>query len=925
MKIMKSKKNKKLNLNKYRQALSEKVNTIKDKANNLKDKNKSKKKVGHKVLIVVLGLATIIVGLLLCFGIYIIVTAPDFNTDLLYNKEASVLLDKNGDEFARLGSENRELVNYDDLPQVLVDAIVATEDSRFFQHNGFDIARFMKASIGQLTGNSSAGGASTLTMQLVKNTYTDPSLTHGVKGIIRKFTDIYMAIFKVEKKYTKEEIMEFYVNQPWLGTNAWGIEQACKLYFNKSVKDLSLPEAALMAGIFNNPIYLNPFKDVEAASNRRDVVLDLMYKHGYITEEQMNDAKSISVESLIVPNTGASLNKYQSFIDAVVNEVKDDTGMNAYSTPMEIQTTLDPDIQDVLINLNNGQYYTFVNNVIQIGVAITDTTNGAVLAVDGGRNQTSQLAFNRATQMSRQPGSTAKPIFDYGPIIEYNNASPGTYFWDEPMTYSNGQSVKDADGRYQGMETMRTALSQSRNIPAIQAFQQVDKDKIASFAHSLGIDYGDNLYESCAIGGGFGVSPLQLSAAYAAFARGGYYIEPYTYTKITFKDTNEVSEQKPKKEKVMSEETAYMINSILVTAQQNNVGGNFSISGTDVAAKTGTSTYDLNTLKEYGVPDSASADNWDITYSPDYTISLWYGYDKLTHDYYTNSITAAIARKKIMTVIAKRVYKTNSRFEKPSGVISVEVEKDTVPLQLPSAYTPADMRTSELFKSGTEPSEVSNRYQQLDNPTNGKATTSGDIINLSWDGIATPAAIDQNSLQNYFNTNYGQFATEYYNKRISYNNSYIGYLGYQVYLNNNGTLTSIGYTTNNSFSYNTSGIGGNYKFVIKAAYSIFKQNASTGLEINSQATTTSNIKLSGSTSITLHISTGYYNLTDNTGFVDDNGNNITSKVNYTTTIIDTTSNTTVKQIDLSKAGSYEVTYNITNNNAKLTRTIIVTN
>jgi penicillin-binding protein 1A len=920
MKVIKIKKNKKLDINKYRQALTDKVKSIKDKPKT------EKKKIGHKVLIIILGLATIFVGLILFFGIYIIVTAPDFNTDLLYNKEATVLLDKSGNEFARLGSENRELVTYDDLPQVLVDAIVATEDSRYFQHNGFDIARFMKASIGQLTGNSSAGGASTLTMQLVKNTYTDPSLNHGLKGIVRKFTDIYMAIFKVEKKYTKEEILEFYVNQPWLGTNAWGIEQACKLYFNKSVKDLSLPEAALMAGIFNNPIYLNPFKDIDASSNRRDTVLELMYKHGYITEDEMNDAKSISVESLIAPNTGSSLNKYQTYIDAVVNEVKDDTGMNAYTTPMEIQTTLDTNIQDVLINLNNGDYYTFINNVIQVGIAITDTNDGSVVAVDGGRNQTSQLAFNRATQMSRQPGSTAKPIFDYGPLIEYNNASPGTYFWDNQMTYSNGQSVKDADGKYQGMETMRSALSQSRNIPAIQAFQQVDKDKIASFAHSLGIDYGDTLYESCAIGGGFGVSPLQLSAAYATFARGGYYIEPYTYTKITFKDTGDVTEQKPKKEKVMSEETAYMINSILMTAQQNYVGGNFTISGTDVAAKTGTSTYDLQTLKEYGVPDSASADNWNITYSPDYTISLWYGYDKLSHDYYTNSNSAAGARKKIMAAIAKKIYKTNSRFEKPSGVVSVEVEKETVPLQLPSANTPADMRMTELFKSGTEPSETSNRYQQLDNPTNGKATTNGDVITLTWNGITTPAAIDQTQLQNYFNENYGQFATEYYNKRLSYNNSYIGYLGYQIYLNNNGTLTSLGYTTNTTFAYNTSGIGGNYKFVVKAAYSIFKDNASSGLEISSATSgSTSAIKLAGNSSITLHVSNGYYNLTDNTGFVDASGNNITNKVNYTTTIIDTTSNTTVNQIDLSKTGTYEVTYNITTNNTKLTRTIIVTN
>src|SRR5574344_738737 len=324
---------------------------------------KAKKITGHKALIFLLGIAIVIVSIVLVFGLYIIISAPEFDTELLYNKEATTLIDKNGDEVARLGSQNREIVSYDELPQVLIDAIVSTEDSRFFQHDGFDIARFMKASFGQLSGNSGAGGASTLTMQVVKNTYTSRT-SKGLEGVIRKFTDIYMSIFKVEKQYTKEEIMEFYVNAPWLGCGTWGVEQASKTYFGKSVKDLSLPEAALIAGIFNAPQTYNPFNSVENATKRRDVVLDLMYKHGYITEDEMNDAKNISISSLIVENKGTTLNKYQSFVDAVVNEVIDDTGMNPYETPMEIQTTLDTNVQDILNNLNNGDYYSWINNVI---------------------------------------------------------------------------------------------------------------------------------------------------------------------------------------------------------------------------------------------------------------------------------------------------------------------------------------------------------------------------------------------------------------------------------------------------------------------------------------------------------------------------------------------------------------------------------
>lgn len=919
--------------------IEKKISNIKDNIKTKKEKFK-KKKTTHKILIILLSLGIIFVGAILFFAIYIITSAPDFETDKLYASEPSILYDKYGNQFAKLGAEDRVLVTYDDLPQVLIDAIVATEDARFFQHDGFDIARFMKASMGQLSGNSGAGGASTLTMQVVKNTYTSTE-SSGVKGIIRKFTDIYMSIFKIEKKYTKEEIMEFYVNSPWLGSSAWGVEQASKIYFGKSVRDLSLPEAALIAGIFNAPKTYSPFNNVENATARRDTVLELMYRHGYITEEQLNDAKAISVESLIVEKKSVSLNKYQSFSDAVVNEVEEDTGMNPYTTAMEIHTTLDPNVQDVLNALNNGELYTFVNDVVQVAIAVTDVNDGSVTAVDGGRNQTEERSYNRATQMKRHPGSTAKPIFDYGPLIEFNNASTGTYFFDEPMTYSNGTSVKNADGKYQGIETMRSALAASRNIPAIQAFQQLEKEQIANFAHSLGIDYGEELYESCAIGGFDGVSPLELAAAYSAFARGGYYIEPYTYTKITFKDNNDVIEQKPKREKVMSEETAYMVTSMLMTAQSNGVGGNFSISGTDVAAKTGTSTYDAQTLRQYGIPDSASMDNWNITYSPDYVISLWYGYDKLTtKEYYTNSNAAAGVRKRIMAAIGKKIYKTNSKFTKPSNVVEVEVEKETIPLQLPSQYTPADMRITELFKEGTEPTDVSIRYDQLPAPTGGSAKVDGKYIDLSWKDV-TANAISNSYLEEYFSNNYGQFATQYYNRRLSYNNSNIGYLGYQVYLKEGGKYKPLGFTTKTSYSYNTHDEGGKYVFAVTSRYSIFSDNESESLIIEKSISGSSHrdddddddddsytignaelvndsISLSGNGSFD-PISSKYIKITDTSG------SNITSKVisdNKVSARI-TKGGSQVSSIDLDTPGTYKVSYSISGYSGTLNMTVTV--
>jgi hypothetical protein len=288
--------------------------------------------------------------------------------------------------------------------------------------------------------------------------------------------------------------------------------------------------------------------------------------------------------------------------------------------------------------------------------------------------------------------------------------------------------------------------------------------------------------------------------------------------------------------------------------------------------------------------------------------------------------------KKIMTAIAKKIYKTNSRFEKPSGIENVEVEKETVPLQLPSDYTPSDMRMTELFKSGTEPTDTSIRYAKLDTPTNGKATTSGSTITLTWTGI-TANAIDPTYLQSYFNDNYGRFATQYYNKRLSYNNSSIGYLGYQVYLKSGDTLTPLGYTTNPSYSYNTNGIGGNYSFVVKAQYSIFKDNTSDGLTISSSATgtgttTTSNIasvKINGNVSETISKSNGNYDTSASKNIiVTDTTGSIVSNPNVIIKIYDTVNSKEITTIDLSKTGSYTIKYTVTGYSTPVTKTITIT-
>lgn len=811
------------------------------KINKKQTTDKTNKKINIKsiILSIILIGGIAVISIMLIFALYIIVTSPDFDKDKLYSKESTVLYYKDGvTELARLGAEDRVLVSYDELPQVLVDALIATEDSRFFQHKGMDVARFLKASFGQLLGNSSAGGASTLTMQLVKQVYTNNE-DKGLEGIIRKFTDIYMAIFKIESNYTKEEIIEFYVNSQWLGNNGsnntsgiYGIEQASQYYFGKSVSDLTLAEASIIAGMFQNPATINPYTNPEKVRNRQEIVLKLMVQHGYISEETKEAVLSIPVESLLAENENNN-GSNQAVIDYVRNEVTERTGMNPFYVPMKIVTTIDPEVQSVLNQLENEEIYEFPNETLQEGMAITSTTDGSIVALSGGRNYTAK-GNNRATVI-RQPGSTAKILFDYGPYIEYLNGSPGTLFLDEEASYSNGTSIKNADGKYMGLITMRTALIESRNIPALKAFQAVYKenpDYIIDFVHSLGINYGADLYESASIGGFEGISPIQMSAAYAAFGRGGYYIEPYSYTKLEIIETGEIIEYKYEKEKVMSEETAYMITDMLVSAAENGVGG-VSVSGTTIAAKSGTSNVDRNWAEQNGIPTSATRDSWNVTYSPEYSIALWIGYDKTTKENYLTVSVGNKARKAIMKSVGSKVYSKNKTFSKPSGVIEVEIEKETIPLQLVSEWTPENLRSIELFKEGTEPTEISTRFAKLDAPTNGKYTFNGTTVNLTWTGIKTPEAIDTSNLQTYFNTYFDNHASKYYEQRLNYNNSYVGKLGYQIFKKeSNGNLTFIGSTENTNYSFNINPTdSGTVTYVVKSTYTLFTSNMSDGLEI----------------------------------------------------------------------------------------------
>lgn len=781
-------------------------------------------------------------SLLIVFVGYVIMTAPEVSEKNLYKSSATVFYDINGEEFARLGSENRDRISYDDLPQVLVDAIVATEDSRFFQHNGIDIARFTKATIGQLLGRSDAGGGSTLTMQVSKNAATS-RVSNGIAGIIRKFTDIYLSVFVLEKKYTKEQIMEFYVNIPNLSSRAFGVEQASQTYFGKSVTDLTLSEAAIIAGLFQAPTSYNPFYNPELTTKRRSTVLNLMYRHGYITEEEKDEADAIPVTSLLTEKGSSDLPENIGYIDTVVTDViaktkayYGDKGFSPDNVSMNVYTTFDPERQQVINDIYSGKTYKWANDVAQAGIAVVDVNTGALVAVGAGRNKMYARSWNFAYNL-RQPGSTAKPVLDYGPAIEYLNWGTGQTIIDDKMTYSGGASIKNFDNGFKGIMTIKQSLSQSRNIPALFTFQQTTNEQKYDFATKLGWTSletsNGQILESASIGGFEGVSPIQSAAAYATFARGGTYIEPYTFTKIEFTDTNEVYEHTPKKVQAMSEETAYIINMILKYAVTSGVIGPGSVSGTDLAAKTGTSTVDAASKKLLGIKGNMIGDSWEVVYSPDYAVSLWYGYKTNTKEHYLTGNEGSKARREITKVLTKGIMKKNSRFNRPSGVTTVEIEMETDPVQLASEFTPKELRSSEIFKKGYAPSETSTRFSKLDNPSNLSYNSTSNSVTLSWTAAKTPDAVNTEYLKEFFNKSnvYKRWADKYLQERLDYNNANIGVFGYQVYLKNQTGTYDLGFTTNTSFTTNVQ-FDETTTFIVKSSYQKFKANQSDGISVS---------------------------------------------------------------------------------------------
>ena len=819
------------------------ANNIKAKTNDVKRKvikgtnNVSKRKVSKKkkmILNILIICVIAFASLMAVFFAYIIVKAPKFDPNNLKFTQMSELYDTEGNIITKMGNENRTEISYDDLPEVLIDAIIATEDSKFFQHNGFDLARFMKASMYQLVGKN-GGGASTLTMQIAKNNYTSTE-SKGFEGITRKFTDIYLSIFKIERKYTKKEILEFYVNDSYLGNGAYGVEQASLNYFGKSVSELNLAEASFIAGLFQSPTYYNPYNYPERAEGRRKTVLYLMQRHGYITEEEKEIAENSPITSYIrKTEASGTYSEYQGYIDTVVEELENEYDLNPYTTPLKIYTAMNRSKQDFVNKVMNGEAWKWENENAQAGVVMTDSASGEVLAVGAGRNKNSERSYNYATMTNRQIGSTAKPIFDYGPAVEYLGWGTVNYIDDTPTTYSDGTKMSNSDGGYKGRLPLYQALGLSRNITALKTFQQVSKeagnDKILKFASSLGItpevDKNGKIHEAHSIGSFTGStkkgesrnSPMTMAGAYQAFSNGGYYIKPHTIKKFVYKDTDEVVETKSAKTRVMNDSTAYIINySLNWSATEGLAKSAAGISGVQTAAKTGTSNFDEATRKRYHLSSKAVNDLWVCGYTPKQTITFWYGYDSITKGHSTTSSWST--RDKFYRNLAENLFdKDGSSFARPSSIEEVSVVRNSIPLKK-ALYG----GVVGYFRKGTGPDETgTEQAEQLPSVSGVTSSISGNTVHLKWNGISAEDMVNLN-----FDDSYGTLGYDIYVKD--------GSGGSEVYV---GTTTSTSYTHTTSYS--------NPVYVIYTAYSNYKTNRSKGVEHKVSVTSDFDVKISNST------------------------------------------------------------------------------
>lgn len=580
-----------------------------------------------KILLWVAGIVVLLMVASAALFFYYASSAPKISRSDLTSQSITTIYDDQNRVISRLGAQKREYAKDNQIPKQLKNAVVSIEDRRFYKHHGVDTIRILGAATSNVFGRSAGmQGGSTLTQQLVKLSVFSTAASD--RTLKRKAQEAWLAI-NVEQHFSKSQILDFYINKVYMGNGIYGMQTAAQYYYGKDLKDLDLSQLALLAGMPQSPTYYNPLvSNTKYATQRRNEVLNAMVRSNYITQAQANQAASESVTAGLDPDhgniSGSGTAVDSKVVDPYVKQVLADLqaqGYNPYSDGLKVHTNLDLDAQQHLYDAANKNVQ-FQNDKMQAGVAVTDPHNGQIIAMLGGRHTGNVVyGLNRAVQSNRSSGSTAKPLMDYGPAIEYLQWPTFKSIADTRFVFPGTNTVlHDFDKKYKGNMTMREALVQSRNVPAIRALQAVGIKRATSFLDGLGISQKQpyTLQNGIALY----ISPLQVSAAYAAFANGGTYYKPYYISSITTQDGS-VKQFNPKGKRAMNKATAYMITDMLKGVFTDSQGSatDARLDGVNQAGKTGTTNYPGNSSQS-GVMDS-----WMAGYTKNYSIAVWTGYD----------------------------------------------------------------------------------------------------------------------------------------------------------------------------------------------------------------------------------------------------------------------------------------------------------
>ena len=594
-----------------------------------------------KIILSIVGVVVLlfVAGAALFF--YYASSAPKISQSELASQNGTTIYDSQNRVISRLGLQKREYAKDSQVPTTLKHAVVSIEDRRFYKHHGVDPIRIVGAATANIFDRSDGmQGGSTLTQQLVK--LSAFSTAASDRTFKRKAQEAWLAI-NVERHFSKNQILDFYINKVYMGNGVYGMQTAAQYYYGKDLNQLSLSQLALLAGMPQSPTYYNPLStNTQAATRRRNEVLNAMVRSKYITQAQADKAAQESITADLDSSHGntsnGDVNVDEKVIDPYIKEVLADLqskGYNPYNDGLQVHTNIDLAAQKHLYTAANDTV-PFQSNQMQAGVAVTDPHNGQVVAMLGGRHTGNVVyGLNRAVQTNRSSGSTAKPLMDYGPAIEYLQWPTFKAVQDTKFYYPGTSiALHDFDNKYKGTMTMRAALVQSRNVPAIRTLQDVGIKRATTFLNGLGISQKKPYTLQNGIG--LYISPLQVSAAYAAFANGGTYYEPYYISSITTQDGN-VKHFSSKGHQAMNKATAYMMTDMLkgVFTDSQGSGREANISGVNQAGKTGTTNYP-------GGNQSGVMDSWMAGYTKNYSIAVWTGYDRPQSaspisDTYTNS------------------------------------------------------------------------------------------------------------------------------------------------------------------------------------------------------------------------------------------------------------------------------------------------